>query len=626
MASIRAVGNAVTTTGTTYTTSVAANLPGDHLYLFLAAYGAIADTLGACAEWTVPDGWTLNVDRPITESATVVGRMAVLTQAVEGSSVAGVVLTNPCNATVSQLFFWSMSIQDVGGLPGHDMVVTGPFNTANAPAPAVSVNQEATVAMQEILAVGVISLTHQMTDPYRPSFTRTSSLLHGADSRLYVSEPLNVSVAEQAHTLPVPVLVDTGDPGWYLRIGLALPPAAPVVRLVVEPDLRRLRLGCAEDYRVFVTAGDYSTVIDSIAWSDLEWTRILDEPSTATVTVPDRYGGLSCCARLGGLLPWRFGLRIERDDRLVWSGPVTNVQRAPDSLRVTASDVMARFQKRLATRNTDTTFQMADAGVAFAQVILEAQDGVAAEQWSLQPPEVATGFPFSRTVLVRDFEIAWDILQELAEAAIDFWVGNGVLYVFEPRTGWVYWDTVTETNTLLEGPYTASSELLYGTFTESTFVGLPQWSINGWAQTNIGWVPGADVGETGARRYWAASYPLSVANDGVLDGVETFNLYRPEEEEDIPDDVFQAFADSLVAQRGLAPPIMEGAMLAENAPIDVDHLRPGSIWQVDIWDACYGQLLQATRLKRVTVRAAKTTDGITETVEPVLFPLGTTET
>jgi hypothetical protein len=385
-----------------------------------------------------------------------------------------------------------------------------------------------------------------------------------------------------------------------------------------------MRLGCADDYRVFVTANDYETIIDGVGWSEIEWERVLDEPSTATVTLPDRYGGAACCARLGGLMPWRYGLRIERNDVSVWKGPVTNIQRAPEALRVSASDVMARFQKRLATRHVDLNLDFADAGTAFAVVVLEAQIHDSTERlteaWQVLPPEVETGLAIKRMILVRDFEMAWDVLNDFAEASVDFWIGNGVLYVFDHNQGWMYHDG--ERTVRLDGPYSPEHELVYGTFTESNFVSLPTWSINGQAQANVGWVPGADVGTSGARRFWTASNPWSMNVDGVLDQVETFNLYRPEAEEDIPDDVFQRFADSLVAVRGIGPAVIEGTVLAENAPVDVDNLRPGSIWQLDVFDACYGQLLQVNRLKRVTVRVAVSGDGLTETVEPVLFPIG----
>ena len=91
-----------------------------------------------------------------------------------------------------------------------------------------------------------------------------------------------------------------------------------------------MRLGCAEDYEVFITRNDFVTlepeIVDAVGWSKLEWGRVLDDISEASVTIPDRLGGVRCCVPYGGLVPWRFGLRIERDSQLVWDGPVVHDQ------------------------------------------------------------------------------------------------------------------------------------------------------------------------------------------------------------------------------------------------------------------------------------------------------------
>ena len=591
---------------------------GDHVYVFLVAYGKVADTTGACDGWTVPDGWTLSVDLAITESATVVGRFGVLTRLADvGTGV--VELTNPCNAAASQLYIQSFSIANVGGTPGLDIVTVGPLSTDDLPLPEVPVHQDDTLVLQYLVSVGYGTFIGTPSSPYTIAGSNTLPTLHGGRYTLYQGGPVGSDVAAQPHIMDGPVRVSDGGAGWLTIFGIALTPAFVGGPPAGAPSLARLRLGCADDYRVFVTAGDYETIIDGVGWSDLEWSRVLDEPSTAQVTVPDRYGGLRCCAHLGGLVPWRYGLRIERNDAEVWSGPVTNVQRQAEAFRVSASDVMARFQKRLATRDLDFRFAMADAGRAFLELIEQAH--LDSDPWQIHAPDVTVGAAIARDILVRDFEMAWDILNDIAEASVDFWIGNGVLYMHEPGTGWMYYSSDGYT-VRLDGPYTGGGNLIYGTFTEDAFIGLPQWSVNGWAQTNTAWVPGADIGESGARLYWTANNPISVMYDGVLDGVETFNLYRPEDEADIPQEVYQQFADGLVAIRGMGPPIMEGTTLAESAPVSVDHLRPGSLWQIDVWDACYGQLLQLVRLKRVTVRASKSGGEVTETVEPVLFPVG----
>ena len=70
---------------------------------------------------------------------------------------------------------------------------------------------------------------------------------------------------------------------------------------------------------------------------------------------------------------------------------------------------------------------------------------------------------------------------------------------------------------------------------------------------------------------------------------------------------------------------MTGVPLAIGAPIDMENLRPGSIWTLDIFDAGFGQLLQLSRLKGVDVTWSTTDDGMIETITPTLHPVGFTE-
>ena len=618
-ASVRNIINLVSTVDLTITIPVPVSQPGDHVYIGVVSYATFADTLTAAAKFATPLGWLEALDIPIQESATVVGRFTLFARVAPDEGLpASITVTVPVDATQRLTYAVGASIKDVGGSPGVDVFATGPFSTPDAPTSPISVHQDDTVVVHLAAAVGQFP-SFSLPSPFAATLPQKTNLLHGGDVRLGITAPQSTDVPAMGTSIDSPVDLIDGTTGWYVLGGVALIPITPTATPAPTAEFRRLQLGCADDYRVFITENDYRTVIDGVYWNAIEWNLALDESATAEVTVSSRFGGVKCCAHLGGLRPWRFGLMIERNDEEVWSGPVTSINRVQGGLRVGASDVMARFQKRVASRDTDISFENADAGVAFATVILNAQ--IAAERWELQPPEVIVNSPLSREILVLDLELASDIISDLADSAVDYWVRKNVIYVFQPGTGWMYWDG--DETALLEGPYTASRELVYGTFTERNFIDFPLWSMNGWAQANDIWVPSPDTGEDGARELWMASDPLAIAEDGVLDHVETGNLSRPQDEQEIPDEVFQKLADSTLAQRSNAPAIIEGVALAENAPVDIENLRPGSLWQLDIFDDCYGQLLQVGRLKRVKVTVSKDQDGkVVERVEPTLFPVG----
>ena len=83
-----------------------------------------------------------------------------------------------------------------------------------------------------------------------------------------------------------------------------LPTVDPVTVPFTEAPPKPLSLDCAEEYAVFVTGNDYRTRIDAIACESIQWSRMLDEASEASITVPDRFTGLRCLSDVGGLQPW----------------------------------------------------------------------------------------------------------------------------------------------------------------------------------------------------------------------------------------------------------------------------------------------------------------------------------
>ena len=343
-----------------------------------------------------------------------------------------------------------------------------------------------------------------------------------------------------------------GDTGVYWINYIAVAPA-PVSFTPALPDVKRLALDCADTYTVMITSSDYRSIIASVGWSSIEWSRVLDEVSTATVLIPDSLGGVRCCADVGGLLPWRYGIAIERNDEMVWSGPVTGLNRQGEALQVSASDVMARFQKRLATRR-DRAFVNADSGTMFASLLNGAQ--FESDPWRFTAPRGMTGEAITRDVLALEFENSLDVLNDLANSSVDYFVMNGTLFVHDAFDGWIY-NNGTE-DVMLRGPYASTMELVYGLFTEDCWAQRPDWSINGMEQANVVWVSGPDSGTEGSRKYWVAQDFESQAFDGVLDMIDDNPLYRPAEGQIIPDAAFQFGANSTLALRKIAPAVIEG--------------------------------------------------------------------
>jgi hypothetical protein len=91
---------------------------------------------------------------------------------------------------------------------------------------------------------------------------------------------------------------------------------------------------------------------------------------------------------------------------------------------------------------------------------------------------------------------------------------------------------------------------------------------------------------------------------------------------DLVEQVLAARASGLLSLRDTPPFTIEGGVLSEAAPVDVDNLRPGALWKLDVFDDGFPELLTSTRLRRVSVAVNRTATGISEEISPTLEPTG----
>lgn len=394
-----------------------------------------------------------------------------------------------------------------------------------------------------------------------------------------------------------------------------------------QPNQILPRLGTPDSYRAILTARDLTTFAGELPWSNIDWSRALDETSEASVVVPDAFGGVRCNVEFGdGVRPWRFGLRIERDDQEVWTGPITTIERperdgiAADYVTVSAADISTWMSKR--TSSQDLQFANADAGEVFKALV---DEGAGQENlFDLQCPEFTTGFTMTRDVLAFDFEYIADLLSEIADSAVDYFVIGRYLVVYD--AGDLGWFTqINGVKTRIADTDDPFGRYIFGLFTNDAYINRPGFTLDGAGQGNNIIIPGADSGEAGFRRFWQAS-DVDL-NDGLLTMVDVNPLYRPQPGTPIEfDGVFQQRADSTLALRRDAPSTISGGKLSPNAPVSISGLLPGSLWQIDLADSGIGRLLDVQRLKRVDVSVTVDQSGaVIESVAPTLIPLGSDE-
>lgn len=391
--------------------------------------------------------------------------------------------------------------------------------------------------------------------------------------------------------------------------------------MTVNPN--DVTLGCPEEYSAFVVARDLQTYAANLPWSSISWSRILDDISTASVIVPDVFGGLRCNLELGDAIrPWRFGIRIERNGQEVWTGPITAMERpaGSDYVEISCHDAMIWPARRTVTQ--DLSYTDADAGAVFQGVLADAMS--LDNPMGLAAPDFETTYTMTRQVLALDFEYVDAILTELADSAVDYFVLGRELAVYDAGADPGWFVQRDGARTRIAATADTYGRYIYGLFTDTAFRIRPGWRLDGMSQSNDVIVPGADSGEAGFRRYWRASDVDLL--DGLLTTVDVTPLYRAESDIIVDDAVFQQRATSLLALRNGPVDSISGAPLSETAPVRMENLYPGSLWAIDLGDVGLSGMIDVQRLKSIEVTVTADEGGILEEVVPTLIPLGSDET
>lgn len=116
-------------------------------------------------------------------------------------------------------------------------------------------------------------------------------------------------------------------------------------------------LGCATKYsaQVHYRGRDGQLrlyrAIDGI--TSVAWGRRLNDVSTASITVSKAQAGSDCCGAIGALEPWGHELSLYRDGKLVWQGPILEIEEGTldDAVTISAVDVIGWLSVRTVGRS-----------------------------------------------------------------------------------------------------------------------------------------------------------------------------------------------------------------------------------------------------------------------------------
>lgn len=171
---------------------------------------------------------------------------------------------------------------------------------------------------------------------------------------------------------------------------------------------------CAAEYTARVVDRDGAVVAEAVTLTDVEWTRLLNDTSTAQVTVmPDE----DCCARLGRVRSWRQELHIYRNGQWVWGGPILSVEWSAGRVDIFAADISAWLARRVpheGIRFTDSDL------TSIAQWLIT--DGFAPDDPGHSVTVVGEAGVRGGREYVRNVGQTLDHLKDLAETGLDFTV------------------------------------------------------------------------------------------------------------------------------------------------------------------------------------------------------------
>lgn len=339
-------------------------------------------------------------------------------------------------------------------------------------------------------------------------------------------------------------------------------------------------LGCGETKAYLAERGG-ATIITELPWTSISYGRVLDEISSASITVPMSAANPWCARALGDIGAFQHELVIYRDGDQVWVGPVSeDVAYTDEQVIFGARDVFAWLERRLIEQDIVLT------GIDLMRVFEKyVEAGLARENsMGIRLRSYPTGILGDREALEFDFRRAADELRELSRTGIDFTVINRDI---------IAWG---EDEIFDELPTLTTDQISDGTITQ----------LGAFAVSEVVVLGDRSGGET------------IIGKQGGIDediGLVQMTLQEPAIRDDAS--ARQSAASRLAAFRG-RPHQIEGRLL-DRASAKMEQLIPGSLWPVAV-EIGAKRLVETMRLMSVSVNSQVSDEGVTEEVRVMVGP------
>jgi hypothetical protein len=145
----------------------------------------------------------------------------------------------------------------------------------------------------------------------------------------------------------------------------------------------------------------------------VSWGRRLDDISSASIIWS--VSGDDCCDELGGIEPIAHFVGIYRENGEVWYGTVKMISYGFSTIELRADDALFWLTRRRI--HNDLTLTSMDLSDQFQAIYDDAMAPDPLSQFAVV--RTGTGVYESRTVQVRDYRTAWNVIQEMLVTGLD---------------------------------------------------------------------------------------------------------------------------------------------------------------------------------------------------------------
>lgn len=330
-------------------------------------------------------------------------------------------------------------------------------------------------------------------------------------------------------------------------------------------------IGQPEDYQAVIVNSATSEPKFYLPWSSINWQRVRNEVSVASVTVAQANLGVTCCDILDNLMGWEDSLRIERNSAIVWDGPIAGLKPGSNGdVTLRASDRFAISMKRLvgAHRTLVSTPN---------QIIRQLISDGAIGNPSFDPYPLTISSPattvesMTREYFVERLERIYDCIKEVCE--------NSSTGYFCCVTNTVHTNEATITDAL--GSHTSG---LCPILSEQTTIGIPAVDIDFLGMATITYAGASGAGISGFLLRQTSIAAQNIFLNSILEQAAPSS--RTGEATDL-----SLLAGRAAAEHAAPQATVEQAQLAptfgsEFMRADLSNLIPGVQFRVDYETSC----------------------------------------